>query len=427
MPQTLQYQSLAEPVFSATVPFAPISGLNVEFSQPHQYPAAYLKRIGVRPNPSDYATIYVQGLVELVPPLPFLNVQAVISSDYRWQYQSKAEPLAPSLFATSVSIASWQIRRPEITWKAHRAASYAASFFAAEPTTLVEPTPAPDIVGQSNELPDLSGWALTGTVSFQPLTVPEVPLIDKYYVRGPELLRSPARVVQFQDRAGPIEPSLTVTTSLDMWYVLPNQPTFPEPRALEVDGPYVADEAVFTPPGFAELDTWYSRHPEPPRAKPRVTHTLPVDLAVLGAFVPTQLDQWWEPASVPKRGRPYVTHTMGQSLTEPSLLVSQALAWITPPEFPVRPRRRTAVGDTALPFFAAIPATPAPDLAQLMQPMAPRQKFNASVWSPTTFAISWDDELLPDSPATLGDVTAYAMLVGSVTAWAELVIDVDAS
>jgi hypothetical protein len=101
MPQTLQYQSLAEPVFSATVPFAPISGLNVEFSQPHQYPAAYLKRIGVRPNPSDYATIYVQGLVELVPPLPFLNVQAVISSDYRWQYQSKAEPLAPSLFTSS--------------------------------------------------------------------------------------------------------------------------------------------------------------------------------------------------------------------------------------------------------------------------------------------------------------------------------------
>jgi hypothetical protein len=421
---TLQYQTLAEPVFSATVPFEPVSALNVGFSFPPQYPAAYLKKVGIRPNPNEYATIYVQGLVAQATPFPFSSVPAVIWTDYSWQYQSKAQPIAPFLFS-NVTVESWYVRRPEITRKAPRAASYAASFFAAEPTTLVEPTPAPDIVGQSNELPDLSGWALTGTVSFQPLTVPEVPLIDKYYVRGPELLRSPARVVQFQDRAGPIEPSLTVTTSLDMWYVLPNQPAFPEPRALEVDGPYVADEAVFTPPGFAELDTWYSRHPEPPRAKPRVTHTLPVDLAVLGAFVPTQLDQWWEPASIPKRGRPYVTHTMGQSLTEPSLLVSQTLAWITPPEFPVRPRRLAAVGDSAVPFFAAIPATPAPDMVQMMQPMAPRQ--NSAVWPRATFAISWDDELLPDSPASLGDVTAYAMLVGSVTAWAELVIDVDAS
>jgi hypothetical protein len=209
--------------------------------------------------------------------------------------------------------------------------------------------------------------------------------------------------------------------------VLPNQPAFPEPRALEVDGPYVADESVFTPPGFAELDTWYSRHPEPPRAKPRVTHTLPVDLAVLGAFVPTQLDQWWEPASIPKRGRPYVTHTMGQSLTEPSLLVSQALAWIAHPEVPARRRGRAALGATAVPFSAAFPAAPAPDFAQMMQPMVIRPRFNSSVWQTATYAIAWDDELLPDSPATLGDVTAYAMLVGSVTAWAELVIDVDAS
>ena len=91
------------------------------------------------------------------------------------------------------------------------------------------------------------------------------------------------------------------------------------------------------------------------------------------------------------------------------------------------PRRRAAVGWFTVPISAAIPAAPAPDLSHLTQPVPPRKAINAAVWSPSYIYISWDEELLPDEPDTLGDVTAYAMLIGDVTAWAELIVDVDAS
>jgi hypothetical protein len=193
---------------------------------------------------------------------------------------------------------------------------------------------------------------------------------------------------------------------------------------------------VDTPAAVAEtisLDKWFVRAGEPVRTLPKVTHTPSVAITEPSLFV-TQALAWIRPIEVPTLPKVRPAWNYQNPITEPTLVEQQNVCWIQPLSLPVLPKVRTAHTLYVAPQTETIPAPGVPDFFSTSPAVYFPRKPSMGLWAPSHMYVQWDSTLLPDTPSTVGSVTAYAMmeytasgsvqLEYSVTARAELLASV---
>jgi hypothetical protein len=387
---SVQYPKLVEPVLVEAAPESiTIDKWFAETRQPQ------FKKAAVRQHPNGIVGVSITSATA-PPPLPFQSGPTVIAANFSWQDQSKAAPTPePSLFF---------------------------------PTTLDQwfaPTQQPQLAGRENPL--LSGVFLAEPSDLDPA---ESITLDKWYVEPPR--------PRFDRKGVRPNPSGIVVVSVTSSTATPPLPFQSGPAVIAADYSWQYQSKA-QPITFDEdqelltLDKWYVRAGEPVRTRPKVTHTPSVAITEPSLFV-TQALAWIRPIEVPTLPRVRPAWNYQNPITEPTLIVQQNVCWIQPLSLPVLPKVRTAHTLYVAPQTETIPAPGVPDFFSTSPAVYFPRKPSMGLWAPSHMYVQWDSTLLPDTPSTVGSVTAYAMmeytasgsvqLEYSVTARAELLASV---
>lgn len=305
---------------------------------------------------------------------------------FRWQFQTKAEPLEPSLYVQPAFRMGWQPQAPlvpvppprqqtlfwvgitepslcaaagNVAWKPHifepaprplpRLQEYPAFFRVGHGATFVELVtvdkwyvrPSDPQFGRRAPEPWLAHFA----ISLEPSLV-FVPGVDGWFQRAVEPVRYLPRCRDYiQDGVtADLLPDLFAVPTPTAWWVQASEPSrMPPPRITAP--PQLAfslePSLYFAPPALS----WWSAASEPVRS---ITTRVPGQGGGIAQFPQSDMtaetitvDKWWKPASEPQRGRRWPEPWLDRSdkPLEPSLFFTSAVnpdRWWQPASEPIR-------------------------------------------------------------------------------------------